>query len=293
MQFQNKPFRCFTTRFNGRTNVLTTEILLSEAYDPTSGDPSPEPKQFVGIWDTGATGSVIPKRVADALGLQPTGRVICRGVGKDGTPNEFETNTYLINIHLPNKVAIIGVKVSEGTIAGADLLIGMDVIAQGDFAISNFNGKTTLSFRVPSGEETDYVRDINEYRYKYRDKLRAIEKAVRPVSGPPVRSPAKDDVEKVSRNSPCPCGSGKKYKRCHGKSILMPNGFPPETRRLLVLEEWRVSRRGVPLYKLRERAIRTFVGSILEIDSGDSLHNRLTTSAISNCSPKSFRNLPN
>jgi uncharacterized protein YecA (UPF0149 family) len=23
-------------------------------------------------------------------------------------------------------------------------------------------------------------------------------------------------VEKVGRNEPCPCGSGKKYKRCHG-----------------------------------------------------------------------------
>ncbi|MCJ8346888.1 SEC-C domain-containing protein, partial [bacterium] len=25
-------------------------------------------------------------------------------------------------------------------------------------------------------------------------------------------------AEKVGRNDPCPCGSGKKYKRCHGKS---------------------------------------------------------------------------
>jgi preprotein translocase subunit SecA len=24
------------------------------------------------------------------------------------------------------------------------------------------------------------------------------------------------DVEKVGRNEPCPCGSGKKYKKCHG-----------------------------------------------------------------------------
>jgi preprotein translocase subunit SecA len=24
-------------------------------------------------------------------------------------------------------------------------------------------------------------------------------------------------VEKVGRNDPCPCGSGKKYKHCHGK----------------------------------------------------------------------------
>ncbi|CAH2785799.1 MAG: Protein translocase subunit SecA [uncultured Caballeronia sp.] len=28
---------------------------------------------------------------------------------------------------------------------------------------------------------------------------------------------ASDDVPKVGRNDPCPCGSGKKYKNCHGK----------------------------------------------------------------------------
>jgi len=30
-------------------------------------------------------------------------------------------------------------------------------------------------------------------------------------------APIKRDHEKVGRNDPCPCGSGKKYKRCHGK----------------------------------------------------------------------------
>jgi preprotein translocase subunit SecA len=33
-------------------------------------------------------------------------------------------------------------------------------------------------------------------------------------SDPPA---AKRDGDKVGRNDPCPCGSGKKYKRCHGK----------------------------------------------------------------------------
>jgi preprotein translocase subunit SecA len=28
---------------------------------------------------------------------------------------------------------------------------------------------------------------------------------------------AGDTVPKVGRNEPCPCGSGKKYKNCHGK----------------------------------------------------------------------------
>jgi len=30
-------------------------------------------------------------------------------------------------------------------------------------------------------------------------------------------SPVKREGEKIGRNDPCPCGSGKKYKRCHGK----------------------------------------------------------------------------
>jgi preprotein translocase subunit SecA len=29
--------------------------------------------------------------------------------------------------------------------------------------------------------------------------------------------PAMRSTQKVGRNEPCPCGSGKKYKHCHGK----------------------------------------------------------------------------
>jgi len=32
---------------------------------------------------------------------------------------------------------------------------------------------------------------------------------------PAAQQPAKS--KKVGRNDPCPCGSGKKYKQCHGK----------------------------------------------------------------------------
>jgi preprotein translocase subunit SecA len=31
------------------------------------------------------------------------------------------------------------------------------------------------------------------------------------------RQLAQDNVPRVGRNEPCPCGSGKKYKHCHGK----------------------------------------------------------------------------
>jgi preprotein translocase subunit SecA len=36
--------------------------------------------------------------------------------------------------------------------------------------------------------------------------------APQPVSRPMVRQ-----SQKIGRNEPCPCGSGKKYKHCHGK----------------------------------------------------------------------------
>ncbi len=34
------------------------------------------------------------------------------------------------------------------------------------------------------------------------------------IAGPPVRR----EGPKVGRNDPCPCGSGKKYKKCHGQA---------------------------------------------------------------------------
>jgi preprotein translocase subunit SecA len=30
--------------------------------------------------------------------------------------------------------------------------------------------------------------------------------------------PIRNREEKVQRNAPCPCGSGKKYKNCHGRT---------------------------------------------------------------------------
>jgi len=55
------------------------------------------------------------------------------------------------------------VRVSENAVDGCDVLIGMDVITTGDLAITNHNGKTTFSFRVPPCEEIDFVAEINEH----------------------------------------------------------------------------------------------------------------------------------
>ena len=39
----------------------------------------------------------------------------------------------------------------------------------------------------------------------------------RPPSPSPMAPVVKSDWDKTPRNAPCPCGSGKKFKLCHGR----------------------------------------------------------------------------
>jgi predicted aspartyl protease len=113
--------------------------------------------EFESIWDTGASSCAISNRVVSALGLKPTGMTTMRGAN-----GEALTNTYLLNLYLPNGVAFSGVRVAEVKLVGnEDILIGMDVISAGDFTVSNYDGKTCMSFRIPSQERTDYVPGAN------------------------------------------------------------------------------------------------------------------------------------
>lgn len=126
------------------------------AYAPAAApNPPPQKREYAAVWDTGATGSVITQRVADELGLAPTG--ICRVHGIEG---ESETETYLVNIMLPNGVMFHGLKVTRAKLTGFDILIGMDVIAAGDFAVTNFDAKTVMTFRVPSKVKIDFAAEV-------------------------------------------------------------------------------------------------------------------------------------
>jgi uncharacterized protein YecA (UPF0149 family) len=71
----------------------------------------------------------------------------------------------------------------------------MDVITRGDFTISNYQGKTVMTFRIPSIEKIDYVQQKSDHSQQI---------------------PVKKGIQ-TGRNAPCPCGSGRKYKHCCGK----------------------------------------------------------------------------
>jgi hypothetical protein len=64
----------------------------------------------------------------------------------------------MVNMKLQHGVHFPNLEVTLGTLwKGTDALIGMDVITQGDFAITNLNGKTVMSFRVPSIAMIDFL----------------------------------------------------------------------------------------------------------------------------------------
>ena len=42
-----------------------------------------------------------------------------------------------------------------------------------------------------------------------------VRRRVQPAAAKP-KTVVKDDFDKTPRNAPCPCGSGKKFKQCHG-----------------------------------------------------------------------------
>jgi hypothetical protein len=177
--------------------VLTNEVSVFPAFNPSGGG-TPDNAlghRYRAIWDTGATNSVITPQVAAQCSLAQIGVTRVSGVN-----SSQRSPTYLIALGLPNRVLITPLRVSANDIcpeSGCNVLIGMDVISQGDFAVSNFEGHTNFTFRMPSAQDISFVKGQGQAPLP------------RHASGP----------QQVGRNDPCPCGSGKKYKHCCGKNL--------------------------------------------------------------------------
>jgi preprotein translocase subunit SecA len=59
----------------------------------------------------------------------------------------------------------------------------------------------------------------NEFEFKHEvfEGLPESEEAPEDVNQEDAHQPFVRDGRKIGRNEPCPCGSGKKYKQCHGR----------------------------------------------------------------------------
>ena len=140
----------FTITADGYPNVLLSECDIEPA-----GSTQGQRNTFQAIWDTGATHSSITQEVVDKCGLRPIARTKVFHAGVSDDPDE--TDVYFVNIGLPNLVLVREVKVSRLGFAGGDVLIGMNVINMGDFAITHANDQTKFTFQIPPQADIDFV----------------------------------------------------------------------------------------------------------------------------------------
>jgi preprotein translocase subunit SecA len=68
-------------------------------------------------------------------------------------------------------------------------------------------------------QRVEQERRALEFKHAETDTLAAASRAEATVAEavPEVQEPIFRDQPKVGRNDPCPCGSGKKFKQCHGR----------------------------------------------------------------------------
>lgn len=102
-------------------------------------------KEWTALWDTGATGSVISPNIVAVLGLSPAAHILSKTIhGLKWSPQ------YYVNVLLPSGMVAKKVLVIEGDPIGCDVLIGMDILSEGDFIYSYNNDTTQFGFRAPS-----------------------------------------------------------------------------------------------------------------------------------------------
>lgn len=78
--------------------------------------------------------------------------------------------------------------------------------------------RVLMTVRVQSTEQVEQAEaeaaqpHVQNVQYHHSDYDEALAS-----DAPAGQEPVRNVVPKVGRNDPCPCGSGKKYKQCHGK----------------------------------------------------------------------------
>lgn len=146
-----KKSGAFTVREKRITSFLLSEVQILDTVNPIKDE-----KTWTALWDTGATCTFISKEVADRMGLTPTTYVPVDTIKEHGK----EASRYNIRVVFPNDFSTVVHAVEWPWFSdGVDIVIGMDIISQGDFSITNPKNRTVFSFRIPSVKEVDYEKD--------------------------------------------------------------------------------------------------------------------------------------
>lgn len=152
MNMQEHPY-AFTGRFNMFRGRIVSEIVIC----------SPDDAELVStriraLWDTGCSQSIISKRVADFLRLQPDNKQQFRSpFGGTAICDVAKVRLCVVlgGIRIPIDAAI---NTKPNSDPDCDITLGLDFITMGDFAISHLGESLFLSFCYPPvGAPTDFT----------------------------------------------------------------------------------------------------------------------------------------
>lgn len=151
-----KTLHAFSFEANGVVRRIVTPVKISKptrAANPNSA----EVITVDALWDTGATGSVITPTVAKTLNLSQIGQENVEGFG--GTHN---CPRHVVDLYLSDLLRFGAIEVSEAPkdTAQFGFIIGMDIIAEGDFTVCHNGGKSLISYQYPSTHSFNFNEEV-------------------------------------------------------------------------------------------------------------------------------------
>ena len=149
MQANNTAYRAFIKNYNKpqKKLIMPVDILPVASSDSLISN---IPIKIKSLWDTGATLTIIKPQLMDKLKLRMVRAGSSATIAGLGA-NMHKADYTVLSIQLRDNFEInwCPVYVLDFSV-DVDIIIGMDIIGMGDFAVCNTNNETSFSFAVPS-----------------------------------------------------------------------------------------------------------------------------------------------
>ena len=137
------------------------------------------------------------EHLRDGIGL--------RGYGQRDPKNEYKKEGYNLFLNMMANVSSnVLVKLFETRVRRPDDIAALEAEAE-----ARHHHELEAAVARHPGEEDDGTVDPNAALARMRDAAQSV----------PQRAPAGPAAPKIGRNDLCPCGSGKKFKKCHGAAL--------------------------------------------------------------------------
>ncbi len=173
-------------------------------------------KRVLTLGELAASSALTPWQKTESIGERILGRYGNRVHCKD----TYQTMGQLLDSNWKRKTASVARPARKNSYSGS----GSDVATADYDSAGWFDDEVPQEFEVKqnhhrSNNRYDFDEDFKSSLKAYRQLQTGADDGYQPRQPPGFgAAPATQDLQnsKVGRNAPCPCGSGKKYKRCCG-----------------------------------------------------------------------------